>query len=66
MAGIVQAAEERLLAKMFEFGRYRRKRQVLSVAVCTYLKIMLNGIAQEGRLDFSGEGESVLCKLLGR
>ena len=59
MVGIVEAAEESLLARMFAYGRYRRKRQVLSAAVCDYLKDVLNGIAEEGRLDFSEEGGSV-------
>ena len=56
MGGIVDEAGGALL-----FGMYRRKRQLpslLSSAVCTYLRTMLEGIAGEGRLDFSEEGEN--------
>ena len=58
MLGIVGAAEERLLTSMYTYGRYRRQGQLLSAAVCAYLKLVLKGIADDGRLDFSEEGEN--------
>ena len=57
MVGIVKGA---LL-----FGKYGTKHSLLSSAVCIYLRAKLEGIAKEGRLDFSEEGENTGRGLVG-